>query len=168
MKKENITFNKDIRTARELFINAGQILAKRGFVNAKYWSSDEIEKEYGVSKIKINQEFYVMRVNDIPAGAVILQNQTEDVELWADYKTTNALYISKMCIVDPFRGKDYSKILLGFCLDYARKAFFDCIRFDTCASSRAHCLYYKKCGFKEIGIANDGEEDLCLFELNVP
>lgn len=165
MKKDNITFKENIRDAQTLFINAGQILSKRGFVNAKYWAPDKIEKEYGSTKKELDQVFYVMYVNDVSAGAVVLQQQTEDKELWADYKTAKALYISKMCIVSPFRGKNYSKVFFDFCLDYAKENSCTYIRFDTCANSRAHCEYYKKCGFKEIATIHDGEENLCLFEL---
>lgn len=164
---DNISFQNDFETACTLFVKAGEILHQHGFANAKYWSQSHIEEEFLLSDEVEKHGFYVMYVDGIAAGAVILETQTKDEGLWNDYKTANALYISKMCIVPPFRGKKYSRTLFDFCISQAQKLSCDSIRFDTCAESRAHCAYYKKCGFEEVGRYQDFDERLCLFEMKL-
>jgi putative acetyltransferase len=109
---------------------------------------------YSVEKL-IAQEvaFFVLRVNDTPAGC-------GGVQLFgAEYGEIKRMYVRPQ-----FRGLGFGKLLLDHLADYARAHEVDLLRLETGVHQPAAIRLYERMGFRRISPFGDYVEDrLCLY-----
>ncbi len=97
---------------------------------------------------------YLVEVNDIPAGSVVLR--WEDKPAWGD-KGNDGLagYIHGLIVHSDFRGQQLGPKIIGWAADQIRENGRKYVRLDCPDTNVGLCSYYEKLGFKRMGIRNN-------------
>ena len=76
-----------------------------------------------------------------------------DPLIWKEQDEDNAIYIHRIATNPDFRGRKLVNRIVAWALDFANKNNIDFIRMDTVGNNKGLIDYYKKCGFKFLGLS---------------
>jgi ribosomal protein S18 acetylase RimI-like enzyme len=111
-------------------------------------------------------EFYVELVDGTPVSSVILQD-SERNQSWKPIDgdiSQRALYVHWLCVARAFSGQGYSKIMVDFAADEARKRGFKLLRLDTDAEEKKLCKLYESLGFKLMGTEQEENHKTAFYQ----
>lgn len=106
-------------------------------------------------------EFYVGRVQGVPAAAMFMQDA--DPLMWPE-KRDNAQYVHKLCVLRKFGGQDLSGQMLQHATRQAVRRRADFLRLDTYVHSTKLCAMYERYGLSRVGTITLKNVDYALFE----
>jgi GNAT superfamily N-acetyltransferase len=128
------------------------------------WKLEDITKE---KLLKDNREndFYVLKVDDEVAGAMILK--WNDPFFWPDIKQGKSGFVHKLSVRRKYSGTGISEKMLEYAADECRRKNIDFLRLDCDGNRKELCSFYEKFGFKQVRRKMMGVFDVVFYELNV-
>src|SRR5579883_1691614 len=129
---DNIEITNDVDKALEVLHDAAEWLQESGKNPNKWWQPQNMNREFMLKQAEPN-EFYVGCMNNIPAVAMILQdNQRNQNWHYIDkHKEVKALYIHWLCVARKFAGKGLPEKMVSFAHTYAKEHSLSFLRVDT-------------------------------------
>ena len=140
-------------------------MEKNGMHVTQWWQPQNMNREFLLKHAGSN-EFYVGLEGDKPVASVILQD-SERNQSWksVDGDTSQkALYIHWLCVARDFSGQGYSKSMVDFSAEKARKKGFKLLRLDTDANEKKLCELYEELGFERVGTELSGEHKTAFYQ----
>lgn len=160
-----ITIVQDVDMALSVLHEVGTWLETSGKNPNKWWQPQHMNRDFMLQQAEPN-EFYVALVDNIPAAAVILQDnqRNQDWHYIDKEKEVKALYIHWLCVARKFAGQDLPKVLIAFATEFAKKNNLSVLRLDTNAEEKKLMEMYKKLGFHLMGIDKEDYRNAAFFQ----
>jgi GNAT superfamily N-acetyltransferase len=128
------------------------------------WKLEDLTKEM-LLKDNNSDEFYVLKVDNEIAGAMILK--WEDPLFWPNAKKGECGFIHKLSIRRKYSGMGISQKMIGQAVEECRKRGAVFLKLD-CAGDRVKlCSLYEKIGFKQVTRKMMGPFDVAFYEMSV-
>jgi ribosomal protein S18 acetylase RimI-like enzyme len=115
----------------------------------KMVSWPEFSKEMVLKEIEEEKQYKLLINNKI---ACVWATATKDPLIWKEKNIDAAMYIHRIATNPEFKGKNLVSQIVNWAKIYAEKNHIDYIRMDTVGENLGLINYYKKCGFKFIGL----------------
>lgn len=128
------------------------------------WKLEDMTKEKLLKDGK-EDEFYVLKVDDEVAGAMILK--WNDPFFWPDIKQGQSGFIHKLSVRRKYSGTGISEKMIEHAAEECRKRNIDFLRLDCAGDRKELCSFYEKIGFKQVRRKMMGLFDVAFYELNV-
>ncbi len=110
----------------------------------------EFSKEMVIKEIEEEQQYKLLINNKI---ACVWAIATSDPLIWKEKNTDAAIYIHRIATNPEFKGNKLVSQIANWSKAYAEKHHIDYIRMDTVGENLGLINYYKKCGFKFLGLS---------------
>ena len=158
----------DVDKAILVMRDAGKWMVDSGIAPSKWWDLPNLNKEFLFQYAKA-EEFYVCLVNHEPAAAAILQfsQNAQDWEKIDKDKKIPALYIHWLCVMRKFAGKNFTKSIIDFASEMAKKKKIKYLRVDTNAEEEKLRNLYENLGFKLQEIIKEDYRTTAFYEKEV-
>lgn len=166
MKKIEIVQNTNKAIA--VMLNASVWMEKSGKHLSKWWQSKNMNRNFLLQHTDPG-EFFVALVNGKPSASAILQDNERN-QSWKSVDKDSpqkALYVHWLCVARDFAGQGYSKVMLDFAAEEARKRDFELLRLDTDANEKKLCELYESLGFKLMGTEQDVDHVTAFYQKDV-
>jgi len=157
-------FDAAVRIMRE----GGEWYEKKGLKSYASWNLENLTPKFLLDNYGGGKEnFYIIRIDGIPAVALILTDfdcDDDGGESWpAEYRPgTSALYIYKFAVAHRFRGKVPYSELVGKLRQFAKEKGHSFLRMGFDPNLQKHWKFYERLGFDQVqNIAyRDGTEGM--------
>jgi len=128
------------------------------------WKLEDITKEKLLKDSK-EEEFYVLKVDNEVAGAMILK--WNDPFFWPNIKQGQSGFIHKLSVRRKYSGTGISEKMIEHAAEECRRRNVDFLRLDCAGDRKELCSFYEKIGFKQVRRKMMGPFDVAFYELNV-
>lgn len=132
---------------------------------SQWWEPKNMNPAFLLQHTELN-EFYVALVEGKPAASVVLQD-SERNQSWKHIdgnKTQKALYIHWLCVARAFSGQGFSKVMIDFATNEAKKRGFKLLRLDTNAEEERLCKLYEGLGFQLMGTEQEENHKTAFYQ----
>ncbi len=164
----HITYVQDMEKALLLMQEAGKWLKNTNKHPSKWWKVENLTKER-VLEYSHPDEFYVVEIDNKPAGSVILQTRQIDPNwLVIDGNILkHALYIHALCVSRIFAGIGLPAIIMKFASGFAIDRGLHVLRVDTNANGVKLRKIYENLGFYLVAIKQEDYRKTAFYQKNI-
>ena len=163
MSKNSFSFSTgDIDEAVDVMREAAGWLIDSG---VPLWKLEDLTKE-NLLKENSAEEFYIFRVNDESAGAMILK--WHDPFFWPNAETGESGYIHKLSVRRKYAGKGVSIKMIDQAIEECRKRKAAYLKLDCDPGRRKLCDFYANLGFIRVDRRMIGPFDIAFYEFKLP
>lgn len=128
------------------------------------WKLEDLTKERLLKDNKID-EFYVFRINNESAGAMILKWQ--DTLFWPSAKHGESGFIHKLSVRRKYSGTGISNKMIEQAIKECKKRNIVFLKLDCDASREKLCSFYEKFGFTQVDRKMMGIFDVAFYEYKI-
>jgi ribosomal protein S18 acetylase RimI-like enzyme len=163
-----INIIQDVDQAVAVLFDAGKWLEESGKNPSKYWQSKNMNRDFMLKQAEPH-EFYVALVNNIPAAAMILQEnqRNQDWKYIDKEKVVIALYVHWLCVAKAFKGQKLPKQMIEFAAKYAKSSNIKILRLDTSAKETKLMKIYEQLGFNLMGIEKEENRYTAFYQKEI-
>ena len=168
MREHNAELNNDVDSAIEIMREAGQWLIDSGRTPSKWWSPDNLNKDF-LFKYAKPEEFFTLTLDGKPAAAVVLQvdqNAQDWLAIDGD-KGVPALYIHWLCVRREFAGQSIPEQVVNIAASMAARRNVDLLRADTNAEETNLCRVYELIGFELAGVIEEDYRHTAFYQKTI-
>lgn len=150
----------DIDKIEEVLIKKVEELQLMGITNQ--WSKQSVSWDTLKTKSQPDNYYFVYHNEDIAGMFCVVD---EDKLYWPEDEAKTALYIHKISVLHPYRGKGVSKYILDAFKQMGRNIGVKSVKLDVRAHSHKLCSLYERNGFELLRIEDlkDGDQS-ALYE----
>lgn len=130
-----------------------------------WWKPENMNRNFMLKHSEPN-EYFVAVIGSKPVASEILEDNERN-HSWRFIdgdKPKKALYIHWLCVARDFAGKGYSKVMVDFAEQEARKRNLTLLRLDTDAEEKKLCKLYEDVGFHLMGIEGEGDHGAAYYQ----
>jgi GNAT superfamily N-acetyltransferase len=151
----------DIEEAISIMKEAAGWLIEEG---KPLWKLEDLTTEKLLKDNK-NNEFYVMKIGNIGAAAMILK--WEDKSFWPDIKRGESGFIHKLSIRREYAGTGISAKMIEHAIDECKKRTIPFLRLDCAADRGKLCRFYEDFGFRQTDRRMVGTFEVAFYEFRI-
>jgi len=164
---EKYSFESDMPAAIEVIRHAGAWMRDIGLANySDWWNPDKVNVEMLRPYAKPD-EFFVLKVDGVPAAAVIIQSK-QNLQDWSSVDKTKqppqSTYVHYIAVERAFSGRGLVAKIMEKAEEIARKNESIVIRLDTNADEPKLCSLYEGLGFLRVGTDQEGSHSTAFYE----
>jgi len=166
MIKIEITQNMD--KAISVMHDVASSMKKNGMPLSKWWQPQNMNKKFLLQHTEPD-EYYVAIIDRKPAASEILQD-SERNQNWKSIDgdiPEKALYVHWLCVAREFSGQGFSKVMIDFAAEEAKKRGFKRLRLDTNAKEEKLYKLYESLGFRLMGTEQKGDHKTAFYQKEI-
>jgi len=148
--------------------NVSMWMQGEGMHLSEWWQPQNMNPDFLFHHVEPN-EFYTAIVDGKPVASVVLQD-SERNQSWKSIDGVNpqrALYVHWLCVARDFSGKGFSKVMVEFAAEEAKKRGFKLLRLDTDANEPKLCELYESLGFQLMGTEQEGDHKTAFYQRGI-
>jgi len=164
---EQFPVEADMPGAIDVIRHAGAWMRDNGLDNySEWWDPDKVSAEMLTSYAQPD-EFFVVKVDNKPAAAVIIQAE-QSLQDWSsidkDNQPPKATYVHYVAVEREFAGQGLVSVIMDKATEIAVQQGSTVIRLDTNADEPKLCSLYEGLGFQRVGTEREGDHLTAFYE----